>query len=269
MSSREPFPLEKGALAYRDHGRPEVSVVIPAHNEQKLLSQTLGSLHRAVESTRSRVEVIVINNASTDDTPGIAEYAGARVLHEPKKGVSYARQAGLEAAEAPILLGTDADTVVPPTWVDAHVDHYQHPAVLGVAGSYRFMGAHPFYRPIQKSVRSLKRLFRHPFKLLGIRHRAFPPSQSGANFSYRSEVARSIGYVPGVNQGEDTLMGMRIGERGTLVHDDRPNITVHTDGRRFSTIRRILAHEWNIARKQLNGHFHQLESNPSDFTDYR
>ncbi|HJN88651.1 MAG TPA: glycosyltransferase family A protein, partial [Dehalococcoidia bacterium] len=110
-----------------------------------------------------RCEVIIVDNASTDDTAGIAEHAGAKVVSEPRKGVSYARQRGLEEAKTPVLIGSDGDTVVPPTWVDSHLSKYDDPGVVGVTGRFRFDHVHPLfhgYKACASVVQSAFRLLR-------------------------------------------------------------------------------------------------------------
>jgi glycosyltransferase involved in cell wall biosynthesis len=81
-----------------------LSVVIPAFNEERLLPACLASLPRSDE-----VEVIVVDNNSTDTTAEIAHAAGAQVVHEPVNQISRARNAGARAASGDWLLFLDAD----------------------------------------------------------------------------------------------------------------------------------------------------------------
>lgn len=91
------------------------SVVIPAYNEAAFLGATLTSL--AAQEGAGKVEVIVVDNASTDDTAAVAASHGARVLYEPQRGVCAARQRGTLAARGDIVVSTDADTRFPPGWL--------------------------------------------------------------------------------------------------------------------------------------------------------
>jgi len=72
-----------------------VSVVIPARNEEAYLPSALEAV---LAQTLPPFEVIVVDNASTDRTREVAEAFGARVVFCGRKGVAYARQAGLLAA---------------------------------------------------------------------------------------------------------------------------------------------------------------------------
>ncbi len=90
-------------------------MVIPAYNEAAFLDATLTSL--AAQEGAREVEVIVVDNASTDDTAAVAARHGVRVLSEPRRGVCAARQRGTLAARGDIVVSTDADTCFPPGWL--------------------------------------------------------------------------------------------------------------------------------------------------------
>ena len=96
---------------------PQITVVIPAYEEQAVLPQTLAALALARQeyacSGLGAAEVVVVDNASTDRTAAVATAAGVRVLPEPQRGIAAARNAGAAAASAPWLFFLDADTWVP------------------------------------------------------------------------------------------------------------------------------------------------------------
>ena len=79
----------------------ELSVVIPAFNEEKLLDRTLTHLRRALaalELDTGLSEVVVCDNASTDATAAIAGRYDARVVHESHRQIARARNVGAAAA---------------------------------------------------------------------------------------------------------------------------------------------------------------------------
>jgi len=86
-----------------------LSVVIPAFNEERLLPACLASLPAADD-----IEVIVVDNNSTDATADIARAAGARVVHEEVNQISRARNAGARVASGDWLLFVDADCEMNP-----------------------------------------------------------------------------------------------------------------------------------------------------------
>ena len=94
---------------------PTISVLIPAYNEEKYIAECLR--HILKYKTENVTEVIVIDNASTDATASVASsFAGVKVLREDKKGLTAARQCGLNGSTGDLLAFVDADTLVPENW---------------------------------------------------------------------------------------------------------------------------------------------------------
>ena len=94
-----------------------LSVVIPAYNEAKLIAGTIATVRESLGGAgveEGAYEIIVCDNASTDDTAALAAQAGAAVVFEPERQIARARNAGASRARAPALLFLDADS-----WPDA------------------------------------------------------------------------------------------------------------------------------------------------------
>ena len=93
---------------------PDVSIVIPAFNEEKLLAGSLGAVKtaaaRAFEPAGVEWELVVCDNNSTDRTAQIARAEGARVVFEPINQIGRARNTGAAAANGRWLLFIDADS---------------------------------------------------------------------------------------------------------------------------------------------------------------
>ena len=92
---------------------PTVSFVIPAHNESAYLAKTLERLNRSASALRLNYEVIVVDDASTDDTSSIAESNGARAIKVNKRNIGAVRNCGAREARYTCLFFVDADTLVP------------------------------------------------------------------------------------------------------------------------------------------------------------
>lgn len=90
-----------------------VSIIIPAHNEERLLPHTLAALQAAIERLVQPFEIIVVNDASTDRTAQIARAHGVRVLDVDLRQISAVRNAGARVATGDVLVFVDADTLVP------------------------------------------------------------------------------------------------------------------------------------------------------------
>ncbi len=90
-----------------------VSFVIPAHNEQNFLPKTLQTLTESIAVLKLDHEIIVVNDASTDETRRIAEDWGATVVDVELRNIGAVRNAGAQVARHPWLFFIDADTQVP------------------------------------------------------------------------------------------------------------------------------------------------------------
>jgi hypothetical protein len=97
---------------------PAVSVIVPVRDGATSIARLLDALAR---QTGPAYEVIVVDNASTDETAAIARShpVGARVVDEARTGSYAARNAGLSVARAPVLAFTDADCTPELTWLVA------------------------------------------------------------------------------------------------------------------------------------------------------
>ncbi len=93
---------------------PDLSIVIPALNEEGSLRQVLPRLKKAFAALGVTGEILVVNGKSTDKTVEVAEAEGARVLAQQGRGFGAALREGLLAASAPWTCVVDADGSHPP-----------------------------------------------------------------------------------------------------------------------------------------------------------
>jgi len=94
-----------------------ISFIVPAYNEELELSPTLAAIQAATSGLSQPFEIIVVDDASTDATPEIAEQAGARVVSIHRRQIAAARNAGASAARGEYLFFVDADTRINPTHI--------------------------------------------------------------------------------------------------------------------------------------------------------
>jgi glycosyltransferase involved in cell wall biosynthesis len=90
-----------------------LSFVVPAHNEAQLIADTVRRLFEAGARTGEPFEVVVVDDASTDETAALAAAAGARVVPASVRHIAAARNAGARAARGAYLFFVDADTWLP------------------------------------------------------------------------------------------------------------------------------------------------------------
>ncbi len=112
---------------------PKISVIVAAYNESRTLRECLKSLESLIYP--GEYEIIVVDDGSTDDTPVILnEFSDIQVITQPNKGLSAARNAGIEAATGEITAFTDADCFADPDWLYHIVIAMERDSVVGVGG---------------------------------------------------------------------------------------------------------------------------------------
>jgi len=114
---------------------PSVTVVVPAYNAGRTIAECVGSL-LALDYPPDRLELIVVDNASSDDTRRVLQqFAGSvQVLAELVRGSAAARNRGIRAAGGDIVAMTDADCVVARGWLRALVPALADEGVGAVGG---------------------------------------------------------------------------------------------------------------------------------------
>ena len=103
------MPLEGVSDGRRQSIMKKVSVVIPAHNEEKYVRRCIRSIRSAAEEYGGEVEIIVVCNRCTDRTAELAEAAGARVIFNEDRCIARVRNDGIAAAEGDIVMTIDCD----------------------------------------------------------------------------------------------------------------------------------------------------------------
>ena len=121
---------------------PRVSIVIPCFNAARWVSASLDS---ALAQTYENVEIIAIDDGSTDETPTILahyrEKHGIRVLTQPNRGPSVANNAGFAESTGDYIKFFDSDDLLSPDAVSSQVTALAaHPGRLAYGAWGRFQG---------------------------------------------------------------------------------------------------------------------------------
>ncbi len=103
----------------------KISFVIPAYNEEALIGNCLVSVLKQTKKYNENVEIIVVNNASTDSTKEVASsFKGVIVVDEPMKSLVKARQAGFNSSTGDLVANIDADGILMPGWTEKVMDEF-------------------------------------------------------------------------------------------------------------------------------------------------
>jgi peptidoglycan/xylan/chitin deacetylase (PgdA/CDA1 family)/GT2 family glycosyltransferase len=201
-----------------------VSIVVPAYNEERLLPLCLDAL--LAQDYPGAIEIIVVNNGSTDRTAEVAQRPGVIVLHEPQPGYRAALVRGFAAATGEIIACTDADTRVPRHWVSRLVREYEvHPQVVCVGGTVDF--GDPNWKGALVT--------RVILPLVNQVDRRDPrgPHLWGANFSVRREAfLRAGGWNEAFELQADTELSERLHDFGRVVLIE--DLSVRSSSRRWN-----------------------------------
>jgi len=169
-------------------------------------------VREAADRVEGEAQVIVVDNASTDATAGIARGLGAQVVAESRQGVAFARNAGGRAARTPLLVWVDADTAIPGELLRRIVDECVDARVVGG-------GVETRHRPRRALVALWLTLWR-----LGAR--SLRMVQGSVQFCRRSAFEELGGYDERLFMGEDVDFAWRLqrlarsaGGRFVLIRD--------------------------------------------------
>jgi glycosyltransferase involved in cell wall biosynthesis len=120
--------------------RPLVSVVIPCFNAERYLGETLESV---LAQTYSAIEIIVVDDGSSDDTQKVAQSYSVRLIRQKNRGVSAARNHGIRQSQGKYILFLDHDDRLLPNAVEIGVGLLeQNPDCVMAVGEHRYIGPH-------------------------------------------------------------------------------------------------------------------------------
>ncbi len=218
---------------------PVATVGLIAYNEQNFILATLASL--AETRCSFPIEIVVVNNNSTDDTQKFMDRCGVKSIVETQQGYPFARQAGLKAARGKYFISGDTDTIYTPQWVEEMVKPMLRNPVIVCTYSL-----HAFYRDDQKYPPSLQ-MYQYA-KLLGIYSRDVSRPQlncGGASMAFPVETALKFdGYNTGIVRGSDGYMALQLSDYGKIHMVSSQKAVIYTNMRRTDKDGSLLKAFW-------------------------
>jgi len=232
-----------------------VSVIVCTRDRAHLLERLLASLLTLAREDNSALEVVLVDNGSTDDTAGVIAQFKARApfvvksLHEPRRGWAFGENAGVRAAAGDLLVFTDDDCVVSSDWIDRFRD------LLGACDEAHVIGgrvklydiAHSRITIKEKEVR--EELRSHD-ELFGFVH--------GCNLGVTRKTFETIGlfdarFGPGapMRSGSDVDFLYRAAKAGVPVLYDPSPVVFHNHGRVGESAVRALLNRYATGKGAL------------------
>lgn len=168
-----------------------ISLVIATYNRAGQLKRTLESVE-AQTLPHELWECVVVDNNSTDPTPRTVADFGVRYVFESRQGLSFARNAGIEAARGDVIVIIDDDEWIEPQFLQAYSSFFeQHPDAAAAGGP--IVAEYPDGRPEWMS-RWTERPIANPM-YFGSNERKFPKGRipGGGNMAIRRAALDRIG----------------------------------------------------------------------------
>lgn len=215
-------------------GPLRITVVVCAWNERATVTACLQSL---LAQSRPADEIIVVDNASTDGTAHVARAVpGVRVVPEPCKGLTCARETGRLAAGGDVIAWLDADCRAPEFWLERIARRFEHPDLIALTGPLRYYDWDWHGRVLLRAYD----MFVAPLMQCAVRDVLGRGALLyGGNFAVRADALAAIGgFDTSIDfHGEDTNLGRRLHAIGRVVL--ARDCLMLTSARRFQAMGRV------------------------------
>ncbi|TRX60115.1 glycosyltransferase family 2 protein [Fulvivirga sp. M361] len=219
---------------------PDVSIVIPAWNEEEHIVNCIYSL--AEQETQYAYEIIVVDNNSQDRTWEYLQKMKIKQLKQPIQGPGPSRQLGQENAQGKYILLADADCIYPKKWIELLINKLKRKDTVAVYGKHAFIGDKRvprwqfFFYDVSKSL------------FMELRHLNRPYLNSyGMSIGYIKELGLKIGFVMDKSSGSDGFMVRDLMPYGKVRRVRTPKATVWTG------YRALLRHDslWDAIKRRV------------------
>ena len=194
-----------------------LSIIVPVYNSKPFLDRCLSSIPYLPD-----LDVILVNDGSTDGSAVVCEHSRFRAIHTPHNGVAHARNVGIEAAKGEFITFLDSDDEYLPGAVETMLDdtqggnritQYNHKILKGRI--YPRMTNPPgIYTPEDR-----------PRAWFGVWNKVF-----------RADLVGNIRFENGLQYGEDAIFSLRcILKAGEIYHSETYTVLKHVDNKRSLT----------------------------------
>ena len=201
--------LVKDKIKQIETDNPLVSVVAIAHNEENRILSCIRSL--CENKCDFPIEILVVNNHSTDHTEDVLKALGVTYFNENRKGPGFARQCGLNHAKGKYHICIDSDTLYPPHYISTMVRALQKRNVVCAYSLWSFLPDECysntglfFYETMRDIYLRIQNLRRPELNVRGM------------VFAFHTETARKEGFRTDIIRGEDGSLALALKKYGKL-----------------------------------------------------
>jgi glycosyltransferase involved in cell wall biosynthesis len=230
ISKEETLEIRTKIKALRGDGfkKPDITIAIIAYNEEQNLFATLKSISE--QKTNFSVEVILVDNNSSDNTSLVAGFCGVSSFLEKNQGTGYARQRALKEASGAVYVSVDADTIYPEQWLEL--------LVQPLFQNEKVSTTYSLHALLNESKTFSAGLYLYQLAKLGFVYiRGAKRGQlncGGASSAFRRRQALSIGgYNTELARGEDGYIALQLSEFGKIKMVSQKGAMVYTSNRRM------------------------------------
>ena len=203
-----------GRVGYEPSFAPDVSILVPAYNEAVGIERCVRSL--ATSRYAGALEVIVVDDGSSDDTAAVVEHLGlerVRLLRQANAGKAAALNRALIASQHDIVVTVDADTVFEADTLSHLVQRFRDPEVGVISGNTKIGNRDRLIGRWQHIEYVMGfNLDRRAYEVIGA-----TPTVPGAIGAFRRQALADIGGVSGATIAEDTDITLDLGRAGWRV----------------------------------------------------
>lgn len=201
----------RSQIAYKLPANPLVTVLIPAHNEEKVIERCLESIRR---STYRNIQIIAVNDASTDRTLAIIRRYRRKHPELDMTAASTPRNVGKGGAlnyalrrfaKGELVMTVDADSVITPHTIERAVSYFDDPVIAGVAANVRVIDESTVLGMLQKLEHMIGYRSKKVYTLLNCEFVV-----GGVASTYRMDVLRDVGFYDIDALTEDIGLSMKV-----------------------------------------------------------
>lgn len=249
---------------------PSVTVLIPAHNEELVVTRCLDSI---AASTYPNVKVIAVDDASSDRTPQLLRrYARSHPemnLRIIRKRINVGKGAALNYAlsryvKSELVMTLDADSILSPVAIEKAVSYFKDPEVAGVAANVQIINEHTTLSLLQKFEHMLGYRTKKAYSLTNCEYVV-----GGVASTYRMSAMRAVKFYDTDTLTEDISVSMKIIAKGNRAHRILYGADVVAMTEAVSNLRALFRqrYRWKYGSLQnLFKHSHLIGSSHPDFT---